>query len=62
MSRIHLALPAILDERITQVLKQWGFRNKGELIRHAINVYLNEMEKLEMQRKGKFTPIYTRIA
>ncbi len=60
MATIHLVIPPALEERMDKVLNLWGFQSKAELFRHAVTIYLNEMEKLEQQRKGKFTQLYTK--
>lgn len=58
MSKALVSVPRGLEDRIDDVFKLWGFTSKAEFFRHAATVYLNEMEKIDVARKGKFTRVY----
>ena len=58
MSKVNISLPPGLDKRIDEIRALWGFASKAEFFRHAAVIYLNEMEKVDSLRKGRFTRVY----
>lgn len=58
MSIVSFSIPNSLLEKVDQYVKEQGFANRSEIIRHALRAYMSESRRLD-ELQGRITAIIT---
>jgi Arc/MetJ-type ribon-helix-helix transcriptional regulator len=47
LTPISFKVPILMDDKINELIQRGHFKNKAELIRHALDAFLESEEKLD---------------
>jgi metal-responsive CopG/Arc/MetJ family transcriptional regulator len=57
MPIVNFSIPKILEQKIRGIVRKKGFLSKAELFRFAVIHYLDEIERLPLDRNSRITAL-----